>query len=245
MSRFILGSVVAISAGCSQVPGDAALRSGHPQQATKLYETGYRNGDAEAGLRLAALLRDGSGVPKDERKAFELYSEIAAKGTGDAAGKARLQLAEMYSQGTGVAKDERKAFELYSEIAAQGKGNAAVYHNLGVFSEYGRGGPVDYAKAAQWYQRAADQNYLWSVYNLGTLYANNRLTPADDVKGLTFLLRAVEMAKSAPRNNATRFIIEDEPGHVKRMLARMAPDQIATARAAATAAAKTAGKPLI
>jgi TPR repeat protein len=45
-------------AACSSTPGDAALRSGHADQAAKLYRTGAEQGDGSAALKLGVLLID-------------------------------------------------------------------------------------------------------------------------------------------------------------------------------------------
>lgn len=41
--------------------------------------------------------------------------------------------------------------------AALVAGNATGMYNSGFANEYGKGGPVDYEKAAQWYQKGASQ----------------------------------------------------------------------------------------
>jgi TPR repeat protein len=55
----IIASVLLAASGCSSVPGDAALRSGHPEQAADLYRQGAEQGDASAALRLGLLIDEG------------------------------------------------------------------------------------------------------------------------------------------------------------------------------------------
>jgi TPR repeat protein len=70
-------------------------------------------------------------------------------------------LAKIISRGLDGADDGelfleyRQAEALNEEAAAQGSTNAMF--NLGTFYDYGRGVAQDYAKAREWYQRAADK----------------------------------------------------------------------------------------
>lgn len=114
---FILAFAVLLMAGCSAVPGDAAYRSGHPAQAAALYEVEYRrNGSNAAGFRLAQMLSSGDGIPKDEKKAFFIWSELAAKREPFA----YHNLGVCYEVGSGVEKDLRKAEEAYRVAADAG-----------------------------------------------------------------------------------------------------------------------------
>ncbi len=64
----VIASVMLAGAGCSSVPGDAALRSGHPEQAADLYRRGAEQDDASAALRLGLLIDEGQ-VSASERPA--------------------------------------------------------------------------------------------------------------------------------------------------------------------------------
>lgn len=48
--------VFPLIAACSTTPGDAAYRTGHPQEAAELYMRGAQNGDDKAALKLGLLL---------------------------------------------------------------------------------------------------------------------------------------------------------------------------------------------
>lgn len=52
-------------AGCGGVPGDAAIRAGHPEVGADHYKTGADQGDSDAALRLGFLIAEGS-VPKEK-----------------------------------------------------------------------------------------------------------------------------------------------------------------------------------
>jgi len=137
-----------------------------------------------------------------------------------------LRLADMYSLGMGVTLDAKKAFDIYQTLAD--KKIVLAEHNVGVCYEYGKGTEIDYKKAEEWYRNAARQGYNPSIYNLGTLYANDRIAPRNDIEGLTLLLEAAELVDgNDPRSI---FVREDQAGHVKRMLTRMTTEDIGKAK---------------
>ena len=53
--------------------------------------------------------------------------------------------------------------------------------NLGYLYYIGKGVAQDYAEAANWYRRAADQGFVSAMYNLGFSYQNGQGVPQDDV----------------------------------------------------------------
>jgi TPR repeat protein len=55
------------------------------------------------------------------------------------------------------------------QMAAQ-KGDASSQNTLGVMYAKGVGVPVNYVRAAYWFQKAADQRYAAAIYHLGVLY---------------------------------------------------------------------------
>ncbi len=81
--------------------------------------------DAQARFQLARMLLLGEGVPKDEKKAFELMKAAADQGHADAIGG----LGYFYSTGTAVGKDEKKAAEWFRKGAERGSAKAQL--NLG------------------------------------------------------------------------------------------------------------------
>ena len=121
------------------------------------------------------------------------------------------------------------------QLAAEG--NPAAEHDLGYCYEYGQGVTIDYQKAAQWYGKAAVQRYVPALYNLGTLYAKDRIVPEDDVEGLTLLIESAILSEGEPGEKA-KFIRDDTPGHRSRLMARMNVEQIGVAQKQAEERAK-------
>ncbi|MBK9350365.1 MAG: sel1 repeat family protein [Sulfuritalea sp.] len=54
----------------------------------------------------------------------------------------------------------------------------------------GNGAPMDMDKAADWFQKAADQGLAHAQYNLGTMYADGRSVRRDAVKALELFQNA-------------------------------------------------------
>ena len=75
---------------------------------------------ARARYELGVCYRDGRGVKKDAKRAFELFT--SAQVDGKRHGKADVALAECYEKGIGVAKDEARAEKIYQAVADAGTG---------------------------------------------------------------------------------------------------------------------------
>lgn len=103
-------------------------------------------------------------------------------------------------------------------------------HRLGFIYEYGdQGIPKDIKVAVRWYRRAAEKGYYPSQYNLGAMYAQGMVAPANDVEGYMWLLLAQRQTDGCTYDPQCRFVTNDPPGNVKRLLARMTPEQVAQA----------------
>jgi hypothetical protein len=85
------------------------------------------------------------------------------------------------------------AMQVWKESAGKGDPQAQVY--VGEIYEKGLGLPPDYAQAAIWYQKAADQGYARGLSNLAYLYEQGLGVPKDPVKALNLY------RKSAGINN--------------------------------------------
>jgi hypothetical protein len=128
MIAIVLGLVVSAGLlGCSQTPGDAAYRAGHPDNAAALYKKGAEQGDALAAYKLARLLSAG-----------EVAEEIYGKsGPWDARacelgkiviGCHNAGVAQETGE-DGLAKDHELARRFYLE--ASERGYAFSQYNLG------------------------------------------------------------------------------------------------------------------
>jgi TPR repeat protein len=102
----------------------------------------------------------GHGVPQDYTQAASWYQKAAEKGDVDA----QRDLGELYATG-GVMKP------------ANGPAVGGVY---GAIRDDGGGSfPKDYASAAIWWRKAAEQGDEYAQYRLGILYDNGQGVPQD------------------------------------------------------------------
>ncbi|WP_409305725.1 SEC-C metal-binding domain-containing protein [Peribacillus sp. SCS-155] len=104
-------------------------------------------GDTSSQSLLGIMYREGQGVEKDYKKAFELFEK-----SGDA--DALANIAYMYQMGQGVEENQEKAIEFY-EKAAEQKNIYALY-NLGSIYFHGKGADANLDKAQKYFQIAAD-----------------------------------------------------------------------------------------
>jgi FOG: TPR repeat, SEL1 subfamily len=160
-------------------------------KAAELFEKAANQGDATGQCDLGVLYRNGQGVPKDLGKAAELFGKAADQGYA----RAQNHLGWLYQNGQDVLKDPGNtefgwqntgirrigAVELFEESADQ---------DLGRLFETGQRVSKDLTKAAELYQKAADQGYALAQNNLGWLYENGWGVSKD-------LSKAAELYKKA------------------------------------------------
>ena len=129
-------------------------------------------GEAEAQFQQARALLRGEGVPKDDKKAFELMKSAAALGHADATGGVGF----FYSVGVAVAKDDKQAAEWFRKGANLGSAKAQL--NLGKMLLAGNpaaaeGGEVSADKLREeglrWIKKAADQKLVEAALAYGSL----------------------------------------------------------------------------
>src|SRR5208337_1042274 len=84
-----------------------------------------------------------------------------------------------------------------SRLAAAGSdvdsADAEVQFNLGLQFATGAGAAQDYAQAADWYRKAAEQNHGLAQFNLGTMYANGQGVVKDDAQSVVWFGRAANL----------------------------------------------------
>ena len=130
--------------------GDALVAAETADGNLKWLELGAKQGDAEAALALGKIAEKGSKIPRDLKRAAELYKLAAEAGLvqGQAA------LGKLYANGEGVEQDTEKAVFWLTKAAEQGyveaqRKLASVYTD-------------------QYYDPA--QAYAWQVISLSALF---------------------------------------------------------------------------
>jgi hypothetical protein len=84
--------------------------------------------------------------------------------------------------------DLKSALHVWMQSAAGGDPEAQT--NVGEIYERGMGVEPNFAAAATWYQKAADQGYSRALFNLGTLYEQGRGVEQDRLKALNLYRQA-------------------------------------------------------
>ncbi|MHB9147984.1 MAG: tetratricopeptide repeat protein [Candidatus Amoebophilus sp.] len=123
-------------------------------EASKWSLEAAKQGSAFAQDKLGFIYANGQGVPKNYAEALKWFLEAAKQSYA----KAQYNLGLMYAHGRGIPeKDYMQAFNWIRESAIQ-KYVEAQYV-IGLFYRNGYGVDKDYAKAKEWYEKAANQGH--------------------------------------------------------------------------------------
>jgi len=71
-------------------------------------------------------------------------------------------------------------------------GDADAQFSLGLHYGSAVGDAFDFAEAARWYRKAADQDYTLAQYNLGVMFALGQGVPQDDATSAGWIRKAAE-----------------------------------------------------
>lgn len=207
---------------------EARLAGDDPAGRAAFVRAAAEAGEAEAQALYGQLLLDGNGVAADPRAAFGWFNRAAAQqhlmalnmvgrcydlGWGVAIDKARAadcyrvaaergldwamyNYATLLALGDGVAEDKALALAWLERAAALG--NAKAINFVGSFAEDGWAGPVDMAKAADCYARAAEGGDFRGAFN------HARMLIADGARddALAWIARAGEWGNDRFRSQA-------------------------------------------
>jgi localization factor PodJL len=126
-----------------------ALSGGFDRMAVRLLTPLAETGDAQAQYRLAILYEQGSGTPRDGKRAVGLYRKAANQGLVSA----QDRLGEIYLRGTLVLQDLAKARQWFEKAAMAGNLDAQL--ELAHIYERGLGVTQDHIEAYAWNAVAA------------------------------------------------------------------------------------------
>ena len=82
--------------------------------------------------------------------------------------------------------------------------NADVQFSLGLQLASGAGVAQDYAQAADWYRKAAEQNHGLAQFNLGTMYAQGQGVVRDAAQSVVWFGRAANLGDAGGQYNMGR-----------------------------------------
>jgi hypothetical protein len=81
------------------------------------------------------------------------------------------------------------------------KGDADAQNSVGLMFANGKGLPLDYEQAAEWYRKAASQGLAAAQYNLGVMYFNGRGVPLDYEQAAAWYLKSADQGLAVAQNN--------------------------------------------
>ena len=162
------------------------------KEGTMAYQSAADQGDPNAQFQLSLLYQNGTGVPRDYVKAFNLLQKAADQGFVSA----EINLGAAYLGGHGVTQDFIKALYWYQKAADQGAANAQF--SLGVAYCYGNGGPLDYTKAVYWFRKSAEQGFPIAASKLGYAYEHGLGVQQDTVKAQYWYKRGATPGQLGP-----------------------------------------------
>ncbi len=203
----MLGAAPAYAFDGTTTPSTAALSQGdalrgHPSEAppgkaNALTALQYAadQGQPVAQWKLGRMYADGDGVPRDDLRAFNYFSQVANSHPDEAPGtpqarfvaNAFVALGHYYLTGipnTKIAADRARARDMFG-YAATYFGDADAQYELGRL--YLSGAPGDPHQAARWLQLAASKGHCRAEVALGDLLFQGQAVPRQAARGLMWL----------------------------------------------------------
>jgi uncharacterized protein len=159
-------------------------------------------GQPAAQWKLGRMYADGDGVPQDQIRAFNYFSEIANTHPDEAPGTAQarfvanafVSLGHYYLNGIPNSKikaNPARARELYA-YAATYFGDADAQYELGQL--YLSATPSDPHEAARWFQLAANKGQCRAEAVLGDILFKGQYVPRQAARGLMWLTLSKDCA---------------------------------------------------
>lgn len=97
-----------------------------------------------------------------------------------------------------INQDDEKTFKLLLKQAK--KGNAAIQNQIGVMYNNGQGVPQDFNQAKEWYEKAANQNYDWGLYNLADYYYSGTVVKQNYKKAFELFQKSANLGNYDAQN---------------------------------------------
>jgi len=210
------------STATASVASEHVFDSETPAEAFRLGYTAYQQGDKTAAFealqfaagkghpiaqwKLGRMYAAGDGIDKDEKKAFELFSEVAnayadenpRAPSAPFVADAFVALGSYYRDGipnSDVKPDYPRARQMFT-YAASYFGDPDAQLNLARMYYDGEGGDRDTRQAVRWAKLAADKGNVAAQAMLGNLLFQGDGVQRQPVIGLMFLTVAGERAET-------------------------------------------------
>lgn len=161
-------------------------------KAKEWYEKAAEQGEMHAATSIGRMYEQGQDdFPQDYANAHEWYKQAALKGDVDA----QYSLGVFYLLGQGVHKDHDKAIKWFEKAAL----DSVYYQNkLGDFYNYGDEKAYirpQYAKAREWYEKAASKDHIISQLTLAKMYEKGTGIRQDKTKAKEWYGKACDLGQ--------------------------------------------------
>ncbi len=177
--------------------GLEGVRAGHARTALAALQYAADGGEPLAQWKLGKMYAAGDGVPRDDAKAFDYFSQVFDNYDDEVDPRAIPFVSNSFValgtynlsgiHGTRIVPNPERALELF-HFAAVTFGDADAQYNLARMYLDGRGTAKDVRQAARWLYLAADKGHVASEALLGQLLFNGcDGVPAQRAKGLMWL----------------------------------------------------------
>lgn len=148
--------------------------------------TAASKGDLKAQVCLGALYANDLAVPRDNKKAFKWYEKAALRGYPPGI----EAMANAYQFGLGVPRNPTRALNSYRDLVKRGYMPAAA--DIGVYYMSDAWGlHKDYAKAIEWYMKAAAADDPLAQVHMAMMYKNGWGVKRDAAEAQQWLGKAV------------------------------------------------------
>lgn len=199
--------------------GVAGYQSGDVKSSVEAFKYAAANGNPLARWKLGKMYADGDGVPHDDAKAFDYFSQIVQNYDEDDDNRRDVSIVSnafvalgVYSlngiPNTDVKPSPERALEMF-QYAALSFGNADAQYNLArLFLDGADGVPKDIRQAARWLSLAAEKNHYQAEALLGHMLFNGFDGFAQQrARGLMWLTLARDAAVES-KDSKDRWIID-------------------------------------
>ena len=184
--------------------GPHAPEAGAKSSALTALQYAAEQGEPVAQWKLGRMYADGDGVPRDDLRAFNYFSQIAnahpdeVPGTPQArfVANAFVALGHYYLSGipnSAIEADADRAREMF-DYAATYFGDADAQYELGRL--YLNGKPSDPHQAARWFLLAATKGHCHAEIALGDMLFRGQTVPRQAARGLMWLTLGKDCAGS-------------------------------------------------
>ena len=184
--------------------GLAGYRAGDVKSSVEAFKYAAANGNPLARWKLGRMYAEGDGVPQDDFKAFQYFSQIVQNYDEDEGSPRDLSIVSnafvalgVYDltgiSNTDVKPDPERALEMF-QYAALNFGSADAQYNLArLYLDGASNVQKDVRQAARWMALAADKNHKQAQALLGhLLFSGFEGVPHQRARGLMWLTLAKE-----------------------------------------------------